>query len=100
MGVITGLKLGGSGWPARRLSSGFGSNVSRWLGPPSMNRKMTLLAVAGRRHGAECGERDVDSGPASASRASKVAKCQRTKAGAGLQQPVAAGQRRHSMRDS
>ena len=45
IGVITGLKLGGSGLPARRLSSGLGSNVSMWLGPPSMNRKITLRAV-------------------------------------------------------
>ena len=52
IGVITGLKLGGSGWPASRFSSGLGSNVSMWLGPPSMNRKITLRAVAGRRHGA------------------------------------------------
>ena len=29
------------------LSSGLGSNVSRWLGPPAMNRKMTDLALAG-----------------------------------------------------
>jgi hypothetical protein len=28
----------------RRLRSGFGSNVSTWLGPPTMNRKMQLLA--------------------------------------------------------
>ena len=52
IGVITGLKLGGSGLPARRLSAGLGSNVSMWLGPPSMNRKMTLRAVACRRHDA------------------------------------------------
>ena len=53
IGVITGLKLAGSGWPARRFSSGLGSNVSIWLGPPSMKRKITLRAVAGRRHGAK-----------------------------------------------
>ncbi len=47
IGVITGLKLGGSGLPASWLSAGLGSNRSMWLGPPSMNRKITLLAVAG-----------------------------------------------------
>ena len=51
IGVITGLKLGGSGFPASRLSSGLGSNVSMWLGPPSMNRKITLRAVLRCRQG-------------------------------------------------
>ena len=32
---------------------GLGVERSMWLGPPSMNRKITLLAVAGRRHGAD-----------------------------------------------
>ena len=44
MAVITGLKLGGSGFPASSFSFGLGSKVSRALGPPSMNRKMTLFA--------------------------------------------------------
>ena len=35
-------------WPSSLFSSGLGSNVSRWLGPPAMNRKMTDLALAGR----------------------------------------------------
>ena len=65
--VITGLKLGGNGWPASRFSSGLGSKVSRWLGPPSMNRKITLRAVAGRRQEAEIGEREP-SGSAAAAR--------------------------------
>src|SRR5688500_10037904 len=42
--VITGLKLSGSGFPAYLRMAGLGSNRSMWLGPPSMNRKMTLLA--------------------------------------------------------
>ena len=99
MGVITGLKLGGNGWPASRFSSGLGSNVSRWLGPPSMNRKMTLLAVAGPSP--RSGDRmtgALDSGPAARVARQQVQQSQRTKAGAGLEQPVAAGQRRHSMR--
>ena len=33
---------GRQGW----LSSGLGSKVSRWLGPPAMNRKITDLAFA------------------------------------------------------
>ncbi len=45
--VTTRPKLGGSGCPARRLSSGLGSKRSMWLGPPSMKRKMTLRARAG-----------------------------------------------------
>ena len=36
--VATGPKLAGKGCPARRWRSGLGSNVSRWLGPPCMNR--------------------------------------------------------------
>ena len=34
----------GSGLPSHFSSSGFGSNKSSWLGPPSMNRKITFLA--------------------------------------------------------
>src|SRR5260370_210066 len=40
--------LGGSGWPWSRFSSGFGSNVSIWLGPPCMNRKITCFARPGK----------------------------------------------------
>ena len=32
------------GWPCSRVSRGLGSNVSTCDGPPSMNRKITLLA--------------------------------------------------------
>src|SRR5204863_397693 len=39
--------LVGGGVPCRRCKSGFGSNSSRWLGPPDMNRKITRCAVAG-----------------------------------------------------
>src|SRR5262245_37328524 len=38
----------GRGWPSSRFRSGLGSNVSKWLGPPAMNRKMTARALAGR----------------------------------------------------
>ena len=34
----------GRGLPSHFSSSGFGSNKSSWLGPPSMNMKMTFLA--------------------------------------------------------
>ena len=44
IGVITRSIDPGSDWPANRLTSGLGSNVSMWLGPPSMNRKITLRA--------------------------------------------------------
>ena len=37
----------GRGWPSSLFSSGLGSKVSRWLGPPAMNRKMTDFALAG-----------------------------------------------------
>ena len=98
IGVITGLKLGGSGWPASRFSSGLGSNVSMWLGPPSMNRKMTLLAVAGRRHGAS--EPPATGSPAPVPAASVAAPAGRRapappKPAPACKQPVAAGQRRH-----
>ena len=36
-------------WKEPRISdgaSGLGSKVSRWLGPPDMNRKITFLALA------------------------------------------------------
>src|SRR5262249_4680744 len=46
IGVITVPKLAGSFWPCSRVNSGLGSNVSRWLGPPSMNRKITAFALA------------------------------------------------------
>ncbi len=36
------------GWPCSRSSRGLGSNVSTWDGPPSMYRKMTLRARAGK----------------------------------------------------
>src|SRR5262249_18067718 len=38
---------GGAG-PSSRFGRGWGSNVSRWLGPPAMKRKMTARALAGR----------------------------------------------------
>jgi molybdopterin/thiamine biosynthesis adenylyltransferase len=43
--VITLPKLDGSCRPLSWLRRGLGSKVSRWLGPPSMNRKITRLAV-------------------------------------------------------
>src|SRR5262249_44754450 len=46
--VMTLPKLAGSGLPASLFSSGFGSNVSIWLGPPSMNMKMHAFALAGK----------------------------------------------------
>jgi hypothetical protein len=39
--------MGGSGWPLYFSSAGFGSKVSMWLGPPTMNRKMTDFALGG-----------------------------------------------------
>ena len=39
---LTGMpKLAGNGWPWRRVSSGLGSKRSTWLGPPTMNMKIT-----------------------------------------------------------
>ena len=38
----------GSGLPFHLCSAGLGSNRSIWLGPPSMNRKMTFFALAGK----------------------------------------------------
>ncbi len=40
----------GNGLPSYLSSAGFGSKVSTWLGPPSMNSTMTDLAL-----GAKCG---------------------------------------------
>src|SRR6478672_8672462 len=45
MAVTTLPYEGGIGWPARRSSSGLGSKMSRWLGPPSMNSQITDFAV-------------------------------------------------------
>src|SRR5262245_41841524 len=43
---LTGLpKLSGSGLPCHLISSGFGSNRSTALGPPTMNMKITDLAL-------------------------------------------------------
>src|SRR5437660_12626727 len=36
----------GNGMPAHFFSAGLGSNRSSWLGAPSMNRKITLFALA------------------------------------------------------
>src|SRR5438874_13657537 len=42
--AVTGrLNDDGSGWPASFVNSGFGSNRSRWLGPPSRNSQITLF---------------------------------------------------------
>src|SRR5262245_64606231 len=38
----------GMGSPCRLLSSGLGSHVSIWLGPPYINSTMQLLALAGK----------------------------------------------------
>ena len=46
------VSSGGSGLPCHFCSSGLGSKRSIWLGPPSMNMKMTFLAL-----GAKCGLR-------------------------------------------
>ena len=46
------VSSGGSGLPCHFWSSGLGSKRSIWLGPPSMNMKMTFLAL-----GAKCGLR-------------------------------------------
>src|SRR5258706_2483097 len=48
--VVTLPNDAGIGLPASASSAGFGSNVSTWLGPPSMNSQMTDFAV-----GAKCG---------------------------------------------
>ena len=39
---------GGSGLPCHFWSPGLGSKRSIWLGPPSMNMKMTFLALGGK----------------------------------------------------
>src|SRR3954471_16382370 len=49
--VMTLAKLSGIGLPASLFTIGLGSNKSIWLGPPSMKRKMTLFALAGKRAG-------------------------------------------------
>ena len=43
MAVTGRSKLSGRGLPASLLSSGLGSKRSRWLGPPSMKRKILPL---------------------------------------------------------
>src|SRR5256885_13442456 len=48
MAVMTLPNDSGIGWPASFSSVGFGSNRSRWLGPPSMNSQITDLARAGK----------------------------------------------------
>src|SRR5579872_4484648 len=44
IGVKTRFTVGGSGCPANLSTAGLWSKVSMWLGPPSMNKKMTFLA--------------------------------------------------------
>src|SRR6478672_10095225 len=46
MAVIGRGKLAGRSWPANLLRVGFGSNKSRWLGPPSMKHQITDFALA------------------------------------------------------
>src|SRR5712692_10709095 len=41
-------KLSGSFWPSYFFRAGLGSNVSMWLGPPTMNRKITDLALGAK----------------------------------------------------
>ena len=43
--VIGRPKLAGMGCPAISFNLGLGSNRSMWLGAPSMNRKITRLAL-------------------------------------------------------
>jgi len=40
--------VGGGASRCRLVNSGLGSNVSRWLVPPFMNREMTALAFGGK----------------------------------------------------
>ena len=47
MDVIGRPNDSGIGLPASLSSAGLGSNRSRWLGPPSMNSKMTDFARGG-----------------------------------------------------
>src|SRR5213083_231646 len=42
------FRLGGGASRCRLVNSGLGSNVSRWLVPPFMNREMTALAFGGK----------------------------------------------------
>ena len=65
------------GWPCSRSSRGLGSNVSTCDGPPSMYRKMTLRALAGKwpgrgrqRAGAGVRRRRRASAPKAGSRSS------------------------------
>ena len=44
--VMTLQKDAGMGWPASFCNSGFGSNRSTWLGPPSIKSQITDLALA------------------------------------------------------
>src|SRR5713101_1359183 len=46
--LITLPKLSGSFWPSYFFRAGLGSNVSMWLGPPTMNRKITDLAFGAK----------------------------------------------------
>src|SRR5262245_18196145 len=51
--------LAGNAWPSHRASASLGSNRSRWLGPPCMNRDIIAFAF-----GAKCGGRGArSSGP-------------------------------------
>src|ERR1041385_655633 len=45
MAVMGRPNFSGIGWPASFCNSGFGSNKSTWLGPPSMKSQMTDLAL-------------------------------------------------------
>ena len=54
IGVKTLPKLGGRGLPSQSFKAGLGSQMSIWLGPPSMNKKTTLFAF-----GAKWGDRGL-----------------------------------------
>jgi hypothetical protein len=41
-------KLGGNRFPSSRSKAGFGSNISIWLGPPTMNKKMHRFAFGAK----------------------------------------------------
>ena len=49
--VMTRRTTAGIGLPASLSSAGLGSYRSRWLGPPSMNRKMTRFAFGAKCEG-------------------------------------------------
>src|SRR4029079_11640135 len=71
-------KLSGIRCPANWLRAGFGSNVSIWLGPPAIIRKMTDLAFAGKcRHFGASGL--AGSGAARPSRESRSSSAQEPK---------------------